>query len=202
MLDKCKLLDKPEPILLGDSINIKGYVEIRNGDTIIKGRNKFLGPFLAHISNIIVLGRLSAGAPSALFWRGPMHSLNMYLGTDTTTSTVYNTPSLYAPIGVSPGTAPNTIIGNTANPSNGVFQVSITATWNIGTVTGTVGEMALYLNLTPALQGYQWGGPATQEPGAIQIASRLSVKDSTLSSFVIDNTKPLAVTWTVQVSFS
>lgn len=200
--EKSEPIQEPiQPILLGDSINIRGYVEIRNGDTVINGKNKFVQSLLGHISNIMTLGRISWTQASSLFWRGPMYSLNMYLGTDTVTTTTYNTTALYSPIGTSPGTAPNTLLGSTVNPSNGVFQIVITATWNTGTVSGTVGEMALYLNLTPALKGYQWGGSSTQEYGAVQLASRLAVADGTISSFIIDNTKPLAVTWIIQVSF-
>lgn len=194
--------NKSKLVTKADSIKIEGFVEIRNGDKVIKAKNRFVQTILAHISNALVLGRISAGAPSVIYWRGPFWDYNIYLGTDQVTPTVFNTTALTSPIGGAPGTAPNTKIGSTSNPSNGVFQINTTATWNAGTVSGTVGEMALYLNLTPALKGYQWGGAATQENGAVQLGSRLSVADGSFSAFPIDNTKPLAVTWTIRVSFT
>lgn len=186
---------------LGDSIKIVGKVEIRNGDTVINAKNRFTQSILAHISNILMLGRISGTYVGNYFWNGPIHNYNIYIGTDTGTLTAYNTTALIVPIGTPPGTAPNTITGSTSNPSNGVFQMSIVATWNDHTVSGTVGEMALYLELTTALKGYQWGLWADNLVGSYLLGSRLSSADGSFSPFTIDNTKPLVITWTIKVSF-
>lgn len=189
------------PILLGDSINIRGEVEIRNGATVIKAKNRFVETILQHICNITSLYRGINGA--ATWFIGPTNSPNMYLGTNIATATAYNTTALTTPIGGAPGTAPNLIIGNTSNPSNGVFQMSITATWNAGTVSGTVGEMALYLVMYPggSLQAFHWQIFNGVYSGGTNLASRLSVADGSFSAFAIDNTKPLVITWTITVSF-
>ena len=186
--------------LKDDILKIEGFVEIRNGDTVIKAKNRFTQVMIQHICNMISWS--STTAPQQVL--GPINSENIYLGINTTTPTAYNTTVLANPIGIAPGTAPNLLLGNTSNPSDGVFQMSISATWNSGTVSGTVGEMALYLNMFAAgnLQTFQWSG--NYNPGTIVLASRLSVADADGSfptPFFIDNTKPLVVTWTLQVSF-
>jgi len=130
-----------------------------------------------------------------------MYLKNIYLGTDIAIPTAYNTTALTFPIGIAPGTAPNTLIGSTSNPSNGVFQITMTATWNSGTVSGTVGEIALYLNVLTAGNLKAFGWSANYQPGAAILASRLSVADGSFEAFLIDDTKPLVVTWTLQVIF-
>lgn len=191
-----------EPIIFGDSIKITGEVEIRNGDTVIKAKNRFVQTILQHITNSMTLNFINASGGNS-GWLGPINAPNMYLGTNTATATAYNTSALTTPIGGAPGTAPNLIIGNTSKPSNGVFQMSITATWNAGTISGTVGEMALYFNLQSAGNLFAWAWSRTSGPlsGTVILASRLSVADGSFSAFLIDNTKPLAVTWTIKVSF-
>lgn len=190
-----------KPPVLGDSIKIVGEVEIRNGDKVIKAKNRFVETILQHICNITSLYRGINGAATWFF--GPTNSPNMYLGTNTVTATAYNTTALTTPIGGAPGTPPNLIIGNTSNPSNGVFQMSITATWNAGTVVGTVGEMALYLAMYPGgnLRAFNWLIFNGVYSGGANLASRLSVADGSFSAFVIDNTKPLVITWVITVSF-
>ena len=214
MENNVKMVGNGQHIPVGDSIKILGEVEIRNGDTVIKAKNKFVQTILQHITNALsnsVLYGGGGGFPTD-GWHGPTDSTvggpKMYVGTDIAQVTLYNTAALTTPIGGAPGTAPNLVIGNTSNPSNGVFQMSITATWNAETLPGnpTIGEMALYLNVYPApanLKAFGWsivfGSPYS--PGAVALASRLSVADGSFVAFVVDSTKPLAITWTITVSF-
>ena len=199
-----KINQESKAIRLGDSIKIVGEVEIRNGDTVIKAKNRFVQTMLQHICNMMSLANINSG-PGVTGIQGPMQPplyTHMYLGTDTTTPTVYNATALASPIGAPPGTAENIFIGSTSNPSNGVFQITMSATWNAGTVIGTVGELALYLLVLPAgnLRAFQWTTSLNPLGGGV-LASRLSVADGSFPAFVIDNTKPLAVTWTLKVSF-
>lgn len=187
------------PPVLKDTLKIVGEVEIRNGDTVIKAKNRFVQTILQNICNMM---SFSARLTLALNeFQGAMFIRNIYLGTDIAIPTAYNTTALTFPIGIAPGTAPNTLIGSTSNPSDGVFQITMTATWNSGTVSGTVGETALYLNVFPAgnLKAFGWSG--LYQPGAAVLASRLSVADGSFEAFLIDDTKPLVVTWTLQVIF-
>ena len=185
--------------MTNDTIKIEGFVEIRNGDTVIKAKNRFVQTLLQHVLNF--LSCTSAPAPLNT-QRGPMQAVNMYVGTDTTTPTVYNTTVLTSQIGIAPGTPPTTIGGTTQNPSNGVFRIIITATWNAGSLPGnpTIGEMALYMTVFPSgtLRSFAWVDSGT--PPAI-LASRLAVADGTFSAFTINSANPLSIVWTIQLSF-
>ena len=132
----------------------------------------------------------------------PCYSISMYVGSNTNTPTAYDRTVLVSPIGTSPGTAPNSIIGGTSNPSNGVYRLVITATWSAGIISGTIGEMALYLNtFDTALQTFGWSGPIAP-PAGNRLVSRLSVADGDFSAFTINTGNPLAITWTIQLSFA
>lgn len=188
-------LETNKDIIRGDSIKIQGFVDIKNGDTHIKAKNKFTQSILKHIMNFLSNGN-GAAIPTMTFG---CYTYSMYIGTDTITPTVYNTTVLVSPIGTSPGTGPNILSGSSTNPSNGIFNITITATWNPGTISGTVGEMALYIDSFDSLQGFRWGG--ILNPQTSKLASRLSVADGSFSSFNINTSNPLIITWTIQLSF-
>jgi hypothetical protein len=77
--------------------------------------------------------------------------------------------------------------------------VTYLATWNAGAISGTVGEIALYLRALDNAT-FQWQASGNLQPSVV-MASRLSSADLDFSSFVIDTTKPLTVEWKVQFSF-
>ena len=191
-----------EEDMFNDTIKIEGFVEIRNGDMVIKAKNKFVQTILQHIINFISMGIIPGSNAAS---QGPISVYNMYVGTDIAQATLYNTAALTTPIGGAPGTAPNSIGGVTSNPSNGVFQMSITATWNAGTLPGdpTIGEMALYLDMYSApasLFAYQWV-MQPYAPGGAKLASRLAAADGVFAPFAINSANPLSIVWTIQVSF-
>ena len=178
-----------------DTIKIEGLVEIQNGDTHIKARNKFTQSLLKHIMNFMS----NAHSSNPVTMKLCTYSYNMYIGTDTTTLTAYNTTVLTSPIGPSPGTGPNILSGSSTNPLAGIFKVIVTATWEAGTVTGTVGEMGLYLNTFDALQGFGWGSDVNTTGN--RLACRLAVADGDFSAFTISTPNPLIISWTIQLSF-
>jgi hypothetical protein len=141
-------------------------------------------------------------------WGISTYAYDVYIGTNTTTPTSYNTIVLASPIGTAPGTAANIKTGSTSNPSNGVFRVTFSTTWNAGTVSGTVGEMALYLTLRSTLQSFGWTILSSGENhyGSFQetkqLVSRLAAADGTLTPFIINTINPLTINWTVQFNFA
>lgn len=190
-----------ENIIKENIIKIEGFVEIRNGDTIIKAKNKFVQTILQHILNWLSMYYV----PSSQIINGPTYNYNMYIGTDMTTPTAYNTSVLISPIGTVPGTAPNSRSGNVTNPSVSIYRMIITMEWNAGTVSGTVGEIALYLNMLPAPANrmpYQWAMDYTYQYNTPVLVSRLAVADGTFSSFTINTANPLTIVWTIQLSFA
>jgi hypothetical protein len=182
-----------------ESIKIKGIVEIINGDTHIIAENKFVQSMIVWLTNITSVSYLNLPANSSLRWNISTYNWDIYLGTNTTTPTSYNTISLASPIGTAPGTTADIKLGSTTNPSPGIFRTIFTCTWNAGTISGTVGEMALYLSVRSTLQTFGWGqvfNPVITETK--QLVSRLSVADGSLSSFTINTANPLTMNWTVQ----
>lgn len=189
--------------MTGQTIKVEGFVEIRNGDKVIKAKNKFVQTMLQNILNFLSNYTCQNAGN---YWQGPTTSFNMYVGIDAAQVTLYNTTALTTPIGGAPGTAPNSIGGVTSNPSNGVFLINFTATWNAGTLPGnpTIGELALYLSVFAAgnLSAYQWstgtGGGGTGTP---VLVSRLAAADGVFSPFAINSANPLSIVWTIQLSF-
>ncbi len=182
-----------------ESIKIKGIVEIINGDTHIVAENKFVQTMIVWLTNITSVSSLNLPANMSLAWNFSTYSWDIYLGTDQTTQTLYNTTVLTSPIGTAPGTAADIKLGSTTNPSAGVFRTIFTATWNPGAVSGTVGEMALYLSVRNTLQGFGWSqsfNPSVTETK--KLVSRLSASDGSLTPFTINAANPLTMNWTVQ----
>lgn len=200
-MDSAGDLLREEDIMPNDTIKIEGFVEIRNGDTVIKVKNRFVQTLLQYILNTL---SLSATINNVTI-RGPMNSYNMYVGSDTGTVTAYNTAALTFPlVGPGPpGTAPTTIVGSTQNPSDGVFRIIITATWNAGTLPGnpTIGEMALYKYVWAAgnLKTFAWS--ALLDGSGPILTTRLAAADGAFTPFAINSANPLIIVWTIQLSF-
>lgn len=190
---------KKIPIESIESIKIKGIVEIINGDTHIVAENKFVQTMLIWLTNMTSVNYLNLPANSTLRWNISTYNWDIYLGTNTTTPTAYNTTVLSSPIGTAPGTAADIKLGYTTNPSSGIFRTIFTTTWNAGAVSGTVGEMALYLSVRSTLQAFGWAqsfNPSITE--AKQLVSRLAAADGSLTPFAINAANPLTMNWTVQ----
>jgi hypothetical protein len=197
-----KIIDSIEPkkICPRESIKIKGIVEIINGDTHIVAENKFVQSMLIWLTNMTSISYFNLAGNMGIRYYASTSNWDVYLGTDTTTPTSYNTTALSFPIGTVPGTVANIKLGYTTNPSSGIFRTIFTTTWNAGAVSGTVGEMALYLSVKNTLQTFAWSQSfttfTTQEPK--QLVSRLAAADGSLAPFNINIANPLTMNWTVQ----
>jgi hypothetical protein len=193
-----KIIDPIEPkkIFPRESIKIKGIVEIINGDTHIVAENKFVQTMLIWLTNMTSISYASLAANMTLRWNISTYNWDIYLGTNTTTPTSYNTTALTSPIGTAPGTVADIKLGSTTNPSSGIFRTIFTTTWNAGAVSGTVGEMALYLSVKSTLQAFGWGSSSVTETK--QLVSRLAAADGSLTPFAINPANPLTMNWTVQ----
>jgi len=178
-------------------IVITGSVEITNGP-------KHAGPYRNHFVNnaLQALGYIlmtNMSNPSGYSYNiSPLYPSTMYLGTNTTIATFPSIVGLVSPIGASPGTRPNSWSSSYGSITNG-YQVAYTATWNAGTVSGTIGEIALYGNFTAS---YHTGGISGAWGTHTGMLSRLSVADGDFSSFTINSAYPLVIVWTVQFVFA
>jgi hypothetical protein len=178
-----------EKAYVGDFIGIRGTVKIENGKHIVIGKNHWVAQGLETIGSYLVT-----------VWNiyGALSNWNIYIGSDTSTTTTVGMTSLVSPIGTAPGTAPNTNSFSGIYYSTSTTPIVITwiATWNAGTVSGTLGEAGLYLyintnNLT--------NGAYASNPG---LASRLSAADGSFTAFTINTAAALTVTWTVSLVYA
>lgn len=184
-----KTMAEDQHIGVDASVLVSGHVRIENGDRVIEGKNKITSRFLRELANYIGGHTYSDNHGAMNQYYNNTSYIYMYLGTDTTTPTNSSTDAMIAPIGP---TKCSTITG-TAWQTGNACNVQWMATFNPGTVTGTVGEIGLYL----------YGDGATlnsfMATYAIQgsfLAARYAVADSEFSAFTIDTTKPVIVVWT------
>jgi hypothetical protein len=179
-----------EKAYVGDFIGIRGTVKIENGEHIAIGRNHWVGQGLETIGGYL---NYNTGGIN-----GASYSWNMYIGSDTSTATTVSMTSLVLPIGTAPGTAPNAKSLSGAYYSTSTTPVVLTwvATWNAGTVSGTLGEVGLYLWL---YYGNITNGAIASNPGLV---SRLSAADGSFTAFTINTAAALTVTWTVNLVYA
>jgi len=183
-----------------DRIKINGLVSVFQGDgenkkiIIDRAHNKWvkngLRGLLSHFVTKYYFGVYALAADAS--------RLSIYLGTDNSTSTTHSLTALVSPIGASPGTAPSSTNGEGITMiSDGHWRIAFSAVFNLGTVSGTVGEVALYLGMPQALvpEGYV-DGAFTKV-----MVSRCAVADGDFAPFTIDPSKSLAILWEVFISY-
>jgi hypothetical protein len=193
-------------------IKVGGFVSARQGKRILFEDipNKFTTLGLKHFISTWNWGGVYSGSPNGTYsftYYGPAYTWQMYLGTDTTTPTALAATALTTPIGTTPGTAVSSkSISCSDGSSNGIWDVVYTGVWNSGTVTGTVGEMALYLSqgwqTTTANWRYTCNANSTVSDPGRGMNSRLAVADSEFTAFTIDNSKALTIDWKIRFQYS
>ena len=186
-----------------DTIKITGEVVIIQGGKVVrKSHNHFVGQGLINIIN--ALQSEGWGSTSYGIARGwgtsPFTYAFLVLGTDTTTVTGHTMTALVAPIGAAPGTKANSQSGSSGSPSSGVWEITYTATWNAGTISGVIGELGLYL--AGKSNGTLNAFGVTNNPDTGVLHSRLSVADGDFTAYTIDTTLPLTVQWRVRFTFA
>ena len=191
----------PTPEAYTGEMKIEGIVEITNGDYHMKCKNHFVNSFLYWLINFLSNNNGAAQPYYPNYNWGTTTYIFQVLGTDTVTHTVVGTTGLTSPIGTAPGTANNSNGGSISALTNGT-SITFTATWNAGAVSGTVGEVGLYLNLYPStLQPFQTASVVGSSTNSV-LGSRLSVADGDFTAFAINTAVPLTINWTIQFTFS
>jgi len=185
-----------------EEVKIEGRVTIRQGDEILvnNARNHFVDAGLKSIISIIMFNKIYNN--SSVKYYLPSNSWNIYLGSNTTTPTVTTMTELMAPIGAAPGTPPNSksITSIHDGTPDGDWYAIWQATWNPGTVSGTVGEAALYMKNSDK-STFQWEPTYSYDP-PVTMTSRVSSADGDFSSFIINTALPLTVDWKIRWYFS
>jgi hypothetical protein len=182
----------------GDHIKIEGLIEIRNGDKVITGKNHIVGQGLKHIINLMIC----TGTRNAYEnFNKNSYYYNARIGSDISNTTTVGATALSADF----GSNPNSKAISASNISTTIFDLNVTATWNAGTVTGTLGEVGILWGMLSGgvLKTAQFTSDSTQDPLSTQLLfSRMSAGDGDFSAFTIDNTKPLTVSWTLRLTFA
>jgi hypothetical protein len=175
-IDKFEYADTTE-------LKLFGVVEIENGDTKIRGRNHWVGTGLGTLAAFI-------GSTSGASVNTATSNWYILLGIDTTTPTNITMSTLVKPI----QTGPNYkyIQGNYYSGSTTAVSIIYTALWYSGSVSGTIGEIGLYLTLTGV------STPAGN-PGMV---SRLSVADNSFTAFTINTSKALSIAWNINLVYA
>jgi hypothetical protein len=170
---------------ISDNLSIVGIVIIENGENKVIGRNHWVGQGLETIGSFLA-GGASNGATS-----------NIYVGSDTSTATTVSMTALARPIGTAPGTAPNTFNVSYSINLNSTIPATVVynAIWNAGTVSGTLGEVGLYLKGYGGLSGSTYA----TNPG---LGARMSAADGTFTPFVINTSVALNISWFVRFIYS
>lgn len=182
-------------------IRMWAEVIIKNGDNVIRGENHFVDAGLKSIISALLFSQ--ATSDQTKYWYLPLDSWHIYIGSDTTTTTITTHTELQSPIGAAPGTPPDSKTCSVIHDGtpDGDWYMTLSATWNPGTVGAvTLGEAALYMRNADK-STFKWSFGSTYQPSET-MTSRLSAADGDFGSFVIDNTKPLVADWTIHFTFA
>jgi len=171
---------------ISDNLSLVGIVIIENGENKVIGRNHWVSQGLETIGSYLA-GGAGYGAASKI-----------YIGSDTATPTTVSMTALASPIGTAPGTAPNTFnVSYSINLSSIIpATVLYIAVWNAGTVSGTLGEVGLYV------QGYTGGLSGSTYATNPGLGARMASADGTFAAFTITTTVALTVSWFVKFVYS
>lgn len=186
-----------------ERLKIKGLVRITQTDeegneTVIQDwtENRFCNGMLKYLWTLMSGLNLNHSTDGVYFGS---NNVQIYVGRDTVTSTTFDMSELDDPIGVAPGIAPNVIDGvGYRNPATNVYTVRYLGQWFPGTISGTVGEIALYLNVFNG-GSFLWQQATGTAPHTM--VSRLSNADGELTPFAIDTTKTLTIEWIIRMDF-
>jgi hypothetical protein len=164
------------------SLKLFGEVEIENGNTKINGRNHFVGTGLETLAAFI-------GSTSGASVNTTTSNWYILLGLDTITATNVTMPSLVNPIRTQPNI--KIITGNYFGSSINAVSLGYTTIWLPGTVSGTIGEVGLYLTLSGGY--YPIGNPG--------LVARLSAADGSFTAFTVDTNKTLSIFWNIKLIY-
>lgn len=185
------------------TIKLTGSVTLTNGQTIWKSHpNHFVKQAMRGIlSQMLFLKSDSSGNGSTYYYTYlPASSWTMFLGSDTETPTTASTIALTQPLTNETTEPSQKQIFTTDGSSTGVWSATYRTVWNQGTITGTIGEVGLFMRM-PTTTTNGWSVVKTNYTPARVLVSRLSVADSDIAPHTIDTTNPLILDWKVTFSF-
>jgi len=187
----------------GDKILVTEQYVIKSGNRILFAtKGHIVNAGLMMLGNFFAMSSLASNSQGAYLPAYGFASVNSYIqlgtGGNVTTAT---TTALTTPVAAKA----NSQSGSFTNPSNGIYKVNFTATWNAGTLTAlTITEMGLWLTEFSGITTMQtFGGSSAESQTATTFFfSRISVADGDFASFVINTAVPLTITWTLTFQYA
>ena len=197
LYDKIVIRRKNLETKISDKIIIRGEVWFKNGGKETRHfRNHFVLQGLVGFINSYVFGGTNF-SPTYNWVTSPFTNATMTLGTNTATPTTASMTSLVTPIGSGIGTVPNSQAGATGSTSTSAW-VLLTSTWNAGTISGTVGEVGLWLFAMTTFLAFA----GTLNPVARTFSSRLSVADGDFTAQTINASYAFTANWQLTASYA
>ena len=187
----------------GDKILITEQYFVKSGRKILFAtKGHIVNAGLMMLGNFFAINSLANASQSAYTPAYNWGSLTSYIQLGTGgNSTTFSTTGLTTPV----STKANSQSGSFTNPSNGVFKVNFTATWNAGSLSAiTITEMGLWLNVFSGLTTMQTFGanPSELQTSQAFFFSRISSTDGDFTSFVVNTSVPLTITWTLTFQYA
>ena len=187
----------------GDKILVTEQYVVKSGNKILFAtKGHIVNAGLMMLGNFFAIDNIASNSQSAYMPAHGWGSMATYIQLGTGgNSTTFSTTGLTTPV----STKANSQSGSFTNPSNGVFKVNYTATWNAGALSAiTVTEMGLWLNVFSNITTMQTfaGSPVESQTATAFFFSRISSTDGDFTSFVINTSVPLTITWTLTFQYA
>ena len=189
---------QPQPKLY-ERILIEGHGIIMQGDEIVRRfRNKIVNAGLKGIVSLMICDRAYAYDHKAyLVQLAHTTYWDIQLGDNTSSKT---TAGMTALVGTQIGGSPNSKNILYSNPSSGTHRVSFEASWDAGTVSGTIGEIAIIMMCSTE---YTWkwyldaSSDSIGQAHSVTMFARASVADGDFLAYTIDTSKPTSIKWDI-----
>ena len=181
---------KPKPY---ERILIEGHGIMLQGDEIVRRfKNKIVNAGLKGIVSLMICkGFQSTQYHDAFHLFASVWDIQ--LGDNTTTKTTYTMTGL---AGTQIGGSPNSKNILYSNPSSGTHRVSFEASWNAGTISGTIGEIAIIMRC-PENYTWKWLGTDTNWTHTDTMFARASVADGDFTAYTINTSNPTSIKWDI-----
>lgn len=171
-------------------VSVFGDVKITNGDFKYSSRNHLLNNCFRGIFDCLLLSRVYSNSSFVYL---PANSWYIKLGTDTTTITTPTMNELTSLIDILPSSK-QILVTDDINNNN--YITTYRCIWNIGTISGTIGEAGLYMRTGNCTDVYSNGYNITYAP-PVKMISRLACADSDFSPIVINPEYPFIIDWSM-----
>jgi len=169
------------------SIDLKGKVRIENGENVVEGSNKFVRNAAVMLMGVFMLHEHSHNRDLG------RHLIDVETGHDTDQETSWNLNVVVDSMDVPPD-----VLETEPVEGDGQYKLKVMATWNEGSLSGTLGEVGFFLaeNVIPfeeadsSIHVEEWADEA--ESG---MWSRMCVADGDFEAFEIDENSPITIEW-------